>query len=66
MRSRRLLGFMQRLGAGVFVVPNKLDGGGQLKRNVVSVRALYVDADSRPEVERLHTFIGVTGLGAVD
>jgi hypothetical protein len=53
---------MQRNGAGAFFVPNKLDGQGQRKANVAAIRALYVDADSRPEVERLHAFINRTGL----
>jgi hypothetical protein len=61
-RPARLLEFMQSMRAGAFVVPNKLDGLGQLKRNVVAIRALYVDADSRPEVERLDRFIALTGL----
>jgi hypothetical protein len=57
-----LLSFMQGKGAGAFAAINKLDGQGQLKANVVAVRALYVDADSRPEVDRLHAFIAATGL----
>lgn len=61
-RPGNLLSFMQGKGAGAFFVPNQLDGQGQLKRNVVAIRALYVDADSRPEVERLHAFIAGTGL----
>jgi hypothetical protein len=61
-RPWRLLQYMQSMGAGSFVVPNKLDGQGQLKRNVTAIRALYVDADSRPEVERLDDLITETGL----
>src|SRR4051794_8825968 len=59
-RPARLLAFMQGMGAGVFVVPNKLDGLGQLKGNVVAIRVPYIDADSRPEVERLSAFIAAT------
>ena len=61
-RPGNLLSFMQGKGAGAFFVPNQLDGQGQLKRNVVAIRALYVDADSRREVERLHAFIAATSL----
>ena len=58
----RLLSYMQGLGAGAFFVVNKLDGAGQRLANVTAIRALYVDADSRPEVERLHAFIAAAGL----
>jgi RepB DNA-primase from phage plasmid len=58
----RLLSYMQGLGAGAFFVVNKLDGTGQRLANVTAIRALYVDADSRPEVERLHAFIATTSL----
>lgn len=58
----RLLSFMQNMGAGAFVVVNKLDGRGQLKANITAIRALYVDADSRREVEAVHAFLSTTGL----
>ena len=59
----RLLSYMQGLGAGAFFVINKLDGVGQRLANVAALPgALDVDADSRPEVERLHAFIATTGL----
>ncbi len=61
-RPARLLSYMQSLGAGAFFVVNKLDGVGQRQANVTAIRALYVDADSRPEVERLSAFITTTGL----
>jgi hypothetical protein len=61
-RPARLLSYMQGLGAGAFFVVNKLDGVGQRLANVTAIRALYVDADSRPEVERLHAFIATTSL----
>jgi hypothetical protein len=57
-----LLGFMQRLGAGVFFVANLLNGAGQRAANVVGIRALYVDCDTRDTVERLRRFIAATGL----
>ena len=58
----RLLAYMQGLGAGVFVVPNELDGQGQGKGSVAGIRALWVDADSRAAVEGLHTFVARSGL----
>jgi hypothetical protein len=58
----RLLAFMNGLGAGVFFTPNRLDGAGQSAANVVAVRALFVDADSRPEVDRLHAFVTASAL----
>jgi hypothetical protein len=61
-RPASLLAFMQGRGAGVFFVPNKLDGIGQKQANVVAIRALYVDADARGAVERLQRFIAKTGL----
>ena len=61
-RSTRLLAYMQSRGAGVFVVPNELDGRGQSRANVMGVRALWVDADSRAAVVDLHAFIARSGL----
>jgi RepB DNA-primase from phage plasmid len=61
-RPSRLLAYMQGLGAGAFFVVNKLDGAGQRLANVTAIRALYVDADSRPEVERLYAFIATAAL----
>lgn len=58
----RLLAYMQSLGAGAFVVPNELDGEGQLKRNVIRVRVFYVDADTAQQVTRVRAFIAATGL----
>jgi hypothetical protein len=57
-----LLAFMQRLGAGIFFVPNLLDGAGQRAANVIGIRTLYVDCDTRDAVERLRNFIAATGL----
>jgi hypothetical protein len=58
----QLLAYMQSLGAGAFVVPNELDGEGQLRKNVIRVRLFYVDADAAEQVARVHAFIAVTGL----
>lgn len=58
----KLLRYMQQAGAGSFAVINTLDGRGQKIENVVAIRALFVDADSRPEVERLQAFLATTGL----
>ena len=57
-----LLTYMQGLGAGVFVVPNELDGQGQHKRNVTRSRAGYLDCDSRREVEAARAFVARSGL----
>lgn len=35
-------------GAGVFWVPNRTDGRGQLDSNIIGVRALFVDLDGAP------------------
>lgn len=61
-RPAGLLTWMQGKGAGAFVVPNQLDGRGQLKANVVGIRALYADCDNRQEVEQVHAFIKASGL----
>ena len=58
----RLLGFMQSKGAAAFAVVNRLDGRGQRMANAVGVRALFADADSRQQVERLQAFLATTGL----
>lgn len=61
-RPAGLLNFMQHKGAGVFVVPNALDGLAQRKANVTRIRAGYVDCDSRGQVEAFHTFVAASGL----
>ena len=61
-RPMRLLTYMQSLGAGVFVVPNELDGQGQRKGHVVHIRAGYCDCDSRREVEAARAFVARSGL----
>jgi hypothetical protein len=59
-RPANLLAFMQDRGVGAFFVPNKLDGAGQMQANVIAIRALYVDADTRAAVDQLHRFIDKT------
>jgi hypothetical protein len=61
-RPTHLFSYMQGMGAGVFAAPNRLDGQGQGQANVVAIRDLFVDADSRLAVERLLAFITTTGL----
>jgi hypothetical protein len=61
-RPAQLFMFMQRLGAGVFVVPNQLDGAGQRASNVVGVRTCFADADTRQQVTQLQKFIAASGL----
>lgn len=61
-RPAKLLSYMQDMGAGAFVVINKLDGQGQRMANVTGIRALFVDADTSVAVARLQAFIAKTGL----
>ena len=61
-RPARLLAYMQGLGAGVFVMPNELDGRGQGKASVMGIRTLWIDADSSAAVAGLRAFIAQSGL----
>jgi hypothetical protein len=61
-RPSRLLEYMQRLGAGVFVAVNEMDGIWQADRNVVRVRPAIADADSASQVASLKNFIARSKL----
>lgn len=56
------LGWMNDLGAGVFVMVNETDGMGQGEGNVVRVRALFVDCDDDLSLVNLYRFITATEL----
>ena len=61
-RPGKLMTFMQTRGAGVFVVPNKLDGHGQREENVLAIRTVFADCDTRQSVEWTAALIARTGL----
>jgi hypothetical protein len=57
-----LLGFMQGLGAGVFVTIQALDGDGATGAHVSRIRAFHADADTEAQRVSLGTFIQRSGL----
>jgi hypothetical protein len=58
----RMLGFMQRLGAGCFLTVQEVDGAGVQQQNVTRIRSLIVDADSKEQLRNLQAFAQRSGL----
>ena len=57
-----MLGFMQKLGAGVFVTVQELDGRGAAAANVRRSRAFVADADTDQQIANVQQFISATEL----
>jgi RepB DNA-primase N-terminal domain/Family of unknown function (DUF5906) len=50
----RLVRYNDALGAGIFVTVNETDGKGRKEKNIVRVRAVFVDLDGAPLPEKFH------------
>jgi len=51
LNTLSMLAELNERGAGIFVTVNRTDGLGRKKRNILGIRALYVDGDGQAEPE---------------
>jgi hypothetical protein len=54
------------VGTGAYVIPNMLDGKGQRLENVIGIRALFVDADTKEQVRSALRFSKLIPPGLIN